>query len=539
MNHQSPRRPRGSLIERAAARFDFVPVPPLAEAAPEAAPERALPTGEVAHGEAVFAAGFAPVSEVPGFDAGAMPHRAEAIVPDAAVPAAGVGIDDADVAAAGMPDARPDDPGHAESLHADEPTGDETAIETPAETSAEMSGDAPVADAPVADAPVADVPVDDAPVGWEPVLSPRFLAAVATPADAEVPPLAALHGERRWHEAEAAPDSEACPIEAEPVAPAAEAAADDAAAPAHDDDGEVAWSDWGVVPEAAPEPEPGLRGDAAPDDAGAAEATAPDADWSPEDAEAAPLAQPRPGTINRAGLAARGMIVPGGGVTPLAEEFRLVKRQLLLAARAMAASAEPHASARARTILVCSARPGEGKTFCAINLALSMAAERDIEVLLVDADFPKPDVLGRLGLRPGPGLLDVLSGVVEDVESCIIRTDVPQLSVLPAGARSDSDTELVASERARALMEGLAAADPRRIVIFDSPPALAASPASVLALNVGQVLMVVRADRTAESDLRDAVALLDGCEHIQLLLNAVRYQPSGQRFGSYYGEVEA
>jgi len=239
----------------------------------------------------------------------------------------------------------------------------------------------------------------------------------------------------------------------------------------------------------------------------------------------------RSAPIDRAALAKLGMLVPGGPVTPLAEEFRLVKRQLLLTARAVAGAD----AQRARMILVCSAQPDEGKTFCAINLAISMAAEKDAEILLVDADFAKPDVLERLGLPQGPGLLDALSGAV-NVEDCIIDTDVPQLCVLPAGAKSDTDTEMLASDRARQILDGLAAANPRRIVIFDSPPALAASPAAVLALHAGQVLLVVRADRTSESELREATAMLDGCEHIQLLLNAVSFQPGGRRFG-YYGET--
>jgi protein-tyrosine kinase len=238
--------------------------------------------------------------------------------------------------------------------------------------------------------------------------------------------------------------------------------------------------------------------------------------------------------IDREALAARGMLAPGGPITPLAEEFRMVKRQLLLTARAVAAKETARAADRARMILVCSAQPNEGKTFCAINLALSMATEKDVEVLLVDADFAKPDVLDRMGLPNGPGLLDVLAGAVDSVEDCIIDTDVPQLSVLPAGTKTNSDTELLASDRARALLDGLAAANPRRIVIFDSPPALAASPASVLASHVGQTMLVVRADRTSESDLRAAVSTLDGCEHIQLVLNSVSFQPGGRRFGSYY-----
>jgi exopolysaccharide/PEP-CTERM locus tyrosine autokinase len=215
----------------------------------------------------------------------------------------------------------------------------------------------------------------------------------------------------------------------------------------------------------------------------------------------------------------------------LAEEFRLVKRQLLLTARAI----EESGGTRSQTILVCSAKPGEGKTFCSINLALSLAAERDVEVLLVDADFAKPDVMARLGLDDGPGLLDALADPAIDVETCIVRTDIPKLSLLPAGTRTNDDTELLTSRRTYQVLDALVSNDPSRIVIFDSPPALAASPASVLAAGVGQVMMVVRADHTGDSDLREAVQLLDGCAHIQLVLNSVTFTPGGARFGSYYG----
>lgn len=255
------------------------------------------------------------------------------------------------------------------------------------------------------------------------------------------------------------------------------------------------------------------------------------------DAFLAPEAEAQSGVIDRALLREGGMIVPGAPITPLTEEFRMVKRQLLTTARAVANQGTAQAGDRARMILVCSAHPDEGKTFCAINLALSMAAEKDMEILLVDADFAKPDILDRLGLPSGRGLLDALGGGVDDVEQCIIRTDVPQLSVLPAGTRTNTDTELLASDRARAILDGLASANPRRIVIFDSPPALAASPASVLAFHVGQAMLVVRADTTTEGDLREAVTTLDACEHIQLILNAVSFQPGGRRFGSYYGET--
>ncbi|WP_294319805.1 AAA family ATPase [uncultured Sphingomonas sp.] len=240
-----------------------------------------------------------------------------------------------------------------------------------------------------------------------------------------------------------------------------------------------------------------------------------------------------PARIDRDMLAEAGMLVPGGPVTALAEEFRLVKRQLLTTA----ADIEKRDPDAARMILVCSAQPGDGKTFCAINLALSLAAERDLQILLVDADFPKPDILDRLGLPAGKGLLDALGDPAIDVETLVIPTDVPQLSVLPAGKRTNADTELLRSDHAQDVLQRLLTADPDRIVIFDSPPALAASPAAVLASLVGQTVLVVRADRSSESDLREAVALLDGCDDIQLLLNATTYRAEGARFG-YYGQEQ-
>ncbi|QIG80688.1 AAA family ATPase [Stakelama tenebrarum] len=265
--------------------------------------------------------------------------------------------------------------------------------------------------------------------------------------------------------------------------------------------------------------------------------TTPQAPSAPAPAPGGPVPHPgrRQVVIDRDRLAEQGLIVPGGTVTALAEEFRLVKRQLLLTARAVA-GADANS---ARMVLVGSARPNEGKTFCAINLALSLAAEKDVEILLVDADFAKPDVLKRLGVETGPGLLDVLSGAVENVEDCVVETDIPQLTLLPAGTRSASDTELLASDRAHAVLAGLAQANPRRYVIFDTPPVLAASPASVLALHVGQVMLVVRAEQTTETDLREAVAMVDACEHVQLVLNGISFQPGGYRFGNYYEDSGA
>ena len=88
------------------------------------------------------------------------------------------------------------------------------------------------------------------------------------------------------------------------------------------------------------------------------------------------------------------------------------------------------------------------------------------------------------------------------------------------------------------MLARLTAHAPNRVVIFDSPPVLAASPASVLANHVGQTVMVVRADITGEAALRDAVSLLSACEDIKLLLNGTRFSTTGRRFGTYYGYKE-
>ncbi|MAC10892.1 MAG: capsular biosynthesis protein [Sphingorhabdus sp.] len=243
--------------------------------------------------------------------------------------------------------------------------------------------------------------------------------------------------------------------------------------------------------------------------------------------------------IDRARLRENNLIVPEAAVGMLVEEFRIVKRQLLLSATGgKGVEASPHG----RRILVCSANPDEGKTFCAINLALALANERDNRVLLVDADFARPSILPTLGIQDGeeegetlPGLMDALADPARDVESLILGTDIPGFTLLPSGMRSKSDTEYLASHRTETVFQRLEAADPHRIVIFDSPPALAASPASVLALHAGQVLLVVKADETSEAALRDAIGLLSGCDDIKLLLNGTQFSPTGRKFGSYYG----
>lgn len=227
-----------------------------------------------------------------------------------------------------------------------------------------------------------------------------------------------------------------------------------------------------------------------------------------------------------------GFIIPGAPATIISEEFRLIKRKILLGALG-GPKTEPLPNSR--LILICSGQPNEGKTFTAVNLALSLACETDIEVLLIDADVAKPEVLSTLGLPGTVGLMDALVDHSLDIEQLVIQTNFPKLSVLPAGRAAANDTEALASDFAHDLIQGLIAHNPRRVVVFDSAPVLAASPAVVLAHHVGQTLMVVRADQTGDAELRESVELLSGCPHINLMLNSVTYFGSGKKYGAYYG----
>lgn len=232
-------------------------------------------------------------------------------------------------------------------------------------------------------------------------------------------------------------------------------------------------------------------------------------------------------TIDPAVISANGLIDPQGNVGALAEEYRIIKRQLLRASTTLQ---------HGRRVVVTSSQPDEGKTFSTINLALSLAAEKDVSVLLIDGDFARQDVPKKMGLTPGRGLLDVLADPSIDLASCVIPTDIPRLAVLPSGNANDHETELLSSARMADLLDRLDADAPDRIILFDSMPLLAASSTGVVAQHCGQVLVVVRADVTREAALRDAIGLIGQHNGISLLLNRVRFTPEGRRFGSYYGE---
>ncbi|ATE60945.1 XrtA-associated tyrosine autokinase [Thauera sinica] len=226
-----------------------------------------------------------------------------------------------------------------------------------------------------------------------------------------------------------------------------------------------------------------------------------------------------------------GMVTPEQSRGALADEFRVIKRPLLQNATA----AGPTAIDNGNLIMVTSALPGEGKSFTAINLAISMAMELDHTVLLVDADVSRPSVLRHLGLPPERGLMDVLSGEVDDLGEVLLRTNIEKLSILPAGMPHPRATELLASDNMNQLLEQIAKRYADRIVVFDSPPLLVTTEARVLATHMGQVVMVVEAERTTQGSVKQALATIEACPIKLMVLNKSRRSGPGSYYGYGYG----
>ena len=232
--------------------------------------------------------------------------------------------------------------------------------------------------------------------------------------------------------------------------------------------------------------------------------------------------------VDRARLRALSLITPDGERTPLAESFRRIKRQIL----AKVGNPKPGAPP-ANLVLVTSALAGEGKTFCAINLAISMALERDRTVLLVDADVAKPSVPKALGLHAESGLMELLLDRNVGWGDVLWQTDIGGLAVLPAGGTHQHATELLASDAMGSLLRDMAERYPDRIVVFDAPPLLAASEAGVLASQVGQIVVVVEAGKTSEVALKHALARIDASRLTGLLLNKVQAAPLQYTYDGY------
>lgn len=230
-------------------------------------------------------------------------------------------------------------------------------------------------------------------------------------------------------------------------------------------------------------------------------------------------------------LSAAGFASPTAPRAQIADEFRNIKRPLIANALGKGASPVQYGN----LIMVTSALPGEGKTFTAINLAMSIATELDTTVMLVDADVARPSVLATLGMPPAPGLLDVLVGKSVDLSDVLLRTNVEKLTILPSGTQHPRATELLASDGMNALLTDMSKRYADRIIIFDSPPLLLTTESRALATHMGQIVMVVRADSTLREDVGRALAEIESCPIRMLVLNQARSEGHGGKYGYGYG----
>jgi len=250
-------------------------------------------------------------------------------------------------------------------------------------------------------------------------------------------------------------------------------------------------------------------------------------------APTAPAPQSRQITLDLAQLEASGLLVPTSARSQQAEQYRVIKRPLIKNAMGKGASV----IANGNLIMITSALPGEGKSFNAINLAMSIASELDNTVMLVDADVARPSVMRMLGLPAGPGLLDLVLDDTLDMSSVLLKTNVEKLTILPSGTPHPRATELLASDAMTRLLEEMASRYPDRIIVFDSPPLLITTESRVLATHMGQVVVVVNSGKTLQSQVKQAIETIESCPVKMLLLNrASSLFKGGYGYGYGYGK---
>jgi protein-tyrosine kinase len=235
--------------------------------------------------------------------------------------------------------------------------------------------------------------------------------------------------------------------------------------------------------------------------------------------------------LDDARLASRGFLSPSASGTRLSSEFRSIKRPLL----GNAFGRDREAVENGRRIMVSSAYPDEGKSFCAINLALSIAAERDQSVLLVDADVARPSLPGLLEFEPGAGLIDLILDPDGDLERFVRPTSIDKLSILSAGRMHAQATELIASDAMARVLSDLTDRFPDRVIVFDSPPLLMTTESRVLASHMGQVVLVVASGSTPRAAVTEALEAVQAVPVVGLVFNKSRIQQSGAAYGYRYG----
>jgi protein-tyrosine kinase len=229
-------------------------------------------------------------------------------------------------------------------------------------------------------------------------------------------------------------------------------------------------------------------------------------------------------------LAEMGYAVPGSDNKQLLEEYRIIKRPVVLNAFGKGAAPIEHGN----LVSIASSLPSEGKSFTALNLGLSISTEMDATVLLIDGDVIKASLSRQIGVENRRGLIDLLEDPNCDVSDVLLNTQNPKLKLIPAGTSSSKSTELLASQAMERLLNELAERYPDRIILFDSPPILATSEARVLNHLMGQILLVVEAGQTPVNAVKDSLSRLNQDKAIGLILNKARNSKVGHYYGTYY-----
>jgi protein-tyrosine kinase len=239
--------------------------------------------------------------------------------------------------------------------------------------------------------------------------------------------------------------------------------------------------------------------------------------------------------IDANALRASGYLPEASKDRQFADQYRRIKRPLI-----EKALSGDDAGGEPRIIMVASAVPGDGKTFNSINLAFSMALERDISILLIDSDVSKHHITDIFGLRQRKGLLDALTDESLDPETLVVTTSSRGFSILPAGTRVEGTAELMSSNRMRQIVATLCARNSRRILLLDSPPLLITNEGRALAKIAGQVVLVVRAGVTPRHAVQAAIGMFDEKQAGGLILNEVKvgFTEGYYGYGAYgaYGD---
>lgn len=245
---------------------------------------------------------------------------------------------------------------------------------------------------------------------------------------------------------------------------------------------------------------------------------------APPPARTAPLVE-----LDMARLGKAGFITSTQGQTLTLEQYRIIKRPLL-----RAAFRDGQGAAKLSNVLmITSPRPNDGKTFTALNLALSIASEPDVRPLVVDCDVRHKGLSQVLGMGERLGLMDALRDRSLSLADIIVRTNVPGLSVIPAGQFVEHPAEALGSQRMAGFIHELSTRYPDRLVLLDTPPVLVASEPVVLAGHVGQAVVVVLANETSKQAVVESLSLIDACPSISFILNKITPYAASGKFGHY------